>query len=42
MKLNNIINDEKEMAHQDGFISKKNDKIIWYSYPYSNKNNHYY
>ena len=38
-----IINDdETEMAHQDGFyISQKNDKIIWYSYPYSEKNNQY-
>ena len=38
-----IVNDdETEMAHQDGFyISQKNDKIIWYSYPYSDKNNQY-
>jgi len=38
-----IINDdETERAHQDGFyISQKNDKIIWYSYPYSDKNNQY-
>ena len=37
-----IDDDETEMAHQDGFyISQKNDKIIWYSYPYSDKNNQY-
>ena len=38
-----IVNDdETERAHQDGFyISQKNDKIIWYSYPYSDKNNQY-
>ena len=38
-----IINDdETERAHQDGFyISQKNDKIIWFSYPNSDKNNQY-
>jgi len=38
-----IINDdETERAKQDGFyISQKNDKIIWFSYPNNNKNNQY-
>jgi hypothetical protein len=37
-----INDDETERAHQDGFyISQTNDKIIWYSYPYSDKNNQY-
>ncbi len=30
------------MIKQNGFyISQKNYKIIWYSYPYSDKNNQY-
>jgi len=38
-----IINkDETKMAHKDGFyISQKNNKIIWYSYFYNDKNNKY-